>query len=372
MTAATATGPATALVDLRGGGEAEADWAALAERCASSPFLHPGVVRLWAEAFGGGPLSLLTVRRDGELVAALPLLRERRRISSPGNWHTVETGIVGDDPEAVSALARALFELHPRRLSLTLLEPATARVVAAEGRAAGYRLAEREMIASPYLELTGDHESLLAGWPSKRRAEHRRRRRRLAERGELTFSTTTDGAAVGQLLEELVAIERRGWKAAQGTAIAQHEETVRFYSGLARWAAERGWLRFHALRLDGRPLAMSLGLEAHGVFYGVKMGSDPAESKFAPGVLLVDDIVRSGFEQGLQRIEMLGDDDQYKRQWCQAARERLALDGFAPSLGGRAEHAATAYGRPLAARARALLARRRASSRPAEHAGAPG
>lgn len=373
------TGDAGALVELsRTGGELEAEWAALARRRGASPFLHPGYVGAWAEAFGAGPLTLVTARRDGALVAALPLRRDGGRLGSVGDWHIVETGLLAEDDAAAAALARTLFAARARGLTLELLDPASAARLRDAARAAGWRTLEQPMLDSPYLELEGDYEALTASWSSKRRSEHRRLARRLGELGEVRFDSVREPADVDAAFDQLLALEAQGWKAAGGTAIAQRRETERFYRQVARWAAGEGWLRLDALRLDGRPIAMSLGLEAGGVFYGLKLGYDRALRRHGPAVVMIDEQLRRCFEQGLTRYEMLGDSDDYKRQWCTAAAPRVRLRAFAPSLAGRADHAALAYGRPLARRLRhaarsgaaRVTARARAGERGAGERGA--
>ncbi|MFQ5948998.1 MAG: hypothetical protein ACE5KX_09080, partial [Acidimicrobiia bacterium] len=52
------------------------EWDLLARAVGASPFVRPGWVRAWAEAFGPGPPAVATVRRAGRLVAALPIFRD--------------------------------------------------------------------------------------------------------------------------------------------------------------------------------------------------------------------------------------------------------------------------------------------------------
>lgn len=208
------------------------------------------------------------------------------------------------------------------------------------------------MIRSPYMEISGSYDEFVAGWSSKRRSEHRRLRRKLEERGAVTVETATAGADATRLYGELLELEAQGWKAARGTAIAQQAQTRAYYAELVRWGGERGWLRLDALRLDGRAVAVGIGLEAHGVFYGIKMGADPELRKVSPAVLLLDELVRRCCDLGLRRFEMLGADDDYKRQWCDGVHERARLRAFGPSLRGRLDHAELVWARPLARRLR--------------------
>ena len=45
-------------------------------------------------------------------------------------------------------------------------------------------------------------------------------------------------------------LEGSGWKVEQGTAILSSPRTLRFYTEVGRWAAERGMLRLFFLRGD--------------------------------------------------------------------------------------------------------------------------
>lgn len=335
------------------------EWERLHDACAASPFLHPGLVELWAKAFGAGAITLATSRRDGELVAALPLLRQGRQLASAADWHTVETGLLARDEAAAAALAATLPRAHAARIELSFLDGASAATVRAAARTAGYRVHEEVQIASPYLELSGDWEAFQAAQPSRRRRDRGRLRRRLGDHGEVTFHFDDggDAAARAQRLDALLALEAQGWKAERGTAIAQRADTSRYYRALADWAAARDWLRIAELRVDGRVVASMLVLRAHGVLYGVKMGYDLALRRVGPGVLLLEDVVRQAFAERLARVEFLGGGDKYKRDYASGMRDRIALRAFAPSVRGRFEQMRAVHGPLVAQRLRRTLRR---------------
>jgi CelD/BcsL family acetyltransferase involved in cellulose biosynthesis len=159
-------------------------------------------------------------------------------------------------------------------------------------------------------------------------------------------------------LEEGYRLEASGWKGRSGTAIVSRPETRRFYTEIARWAAEHGWLRLAYLRVGSKPIAFQFDLEAGGVIYHLKPGYDESYGRFRPGKILVEHVLRSAFERGLRRYEFLGAADPHKLEWAPAVHERLVFQAFAPTVGGRAELAAFRFGRPAAARG--LAAARRA------------
>lgn len=332
--------------------ELVSEWEGLAERVAANPFLYPGFVLAWHHAFGHGVLSLVTIRRGGELVAALPMVRRRGMLVYPANWHTPRGGVLAVDLAAASSLARHVSRLRVRRISLAFVDAedeGTAALSAEVGRA-GYRILQRTLTRSPYLELRGDWAEYEAGIKSSVRSNLRRLRRRLDERGAVTMDEVRGGERLEQALAEVMRVEGLSWKRGSGTAIDSQQHTRDFYEHVARWASAHGWLRIDMLCLDGNPIAVSLGIEANGVFFGVKMGYDPAYSRMAPGMLMVNDLVRRAFENGLSRFEMLGSDDAYKRTWCPDTHEGIGLQAFAPSIVGRFDRFAFAHGRPLAKR----------------------
>jgi CelD/BcsL family acetyltransferase involved in cellulose biosynthesis len=328
------------------------EWEQLAARVGATPFLYPGFVLAWQRAFDDRPLLLATVRRAGELVGALPLIRRGAVLVSPANWHTPETGVLARDELAASELARVIAAARPRRISLAFIDGADGDTLAlsAEIGRAGYRVLERTLTRSPYLELRGDWAEFETGMKSSARRNLRRLRRRLQELGTLTLDEVDGGVRLDEGLAEFIRVEGLAWKSRRGTAIDSRQDTRGFYDDVARWAAERGWLRIHILRLGSDPVAVSLAIEAHKVFFGVKLGYDPAHSRLSPGMIMLDELVRRAFENRLSRVEMLGTDDAYKRTWCPDTHERIGLQAFAPSLAGRIDHLAYAHGRPLAKR----------------------
>jgi CelD/BcsL family acetyltransferase involved in cellulose biosynthesis len=328
------------------------EWEGLADRVAANPFLYPGFVLAWQRAFGHGVLSLVTIRRGGELVAVLPMVRRRGVLVYPANWHTPRSGVLAVDPEAATGLARYVSQLRARRISLAFVDvdDQSTMALSAEVARAGYRILQRTLTRPPYLDLHGDWAEYEAGMKSSVRSNLRRLRRRLDERGTVTLEEVQGGERLEPALAEVMRVESLSWKGGSGTAIDSQEHTRDFYEQVARWASGRGWLRIHMLCLDGNPIAVSLGIEANGVYFGVKMGYDPAYSRMAPGMVMVNDLVRRAFENGLSRFEMLGSDDAYKRTWCPDVHERIGLQAFAPSIAGRIDHLVFAYGRPLAKR----------------------
>ena len=130
-----------------------------------------------------------------------------------------------------------------------------------------------------------------------RRKEIQRLRRRLEECGAVEFAAFAAGDDLEEWLADFLALEAAGWKGRAGTAIDQRPAERAFFLEAARESAERGRLMLHALRLDGRPIAMKCNFLASGAAgqgrggFAFKIAHDESFSRFSPGVLLENEHV---------------------------------------------------------------------------------
>jgi CelD/BcsL family acetyltransferase involved in cellulose biosynthesis len=339
-------------------GDLTAEWDALADRVTAEPWVRPGWIEAWWEAFGAGRLRVVTLTKGDRLAGVVPLMEDNGVVRSTSNWHTPEFGLLAE-PEEHPDLARAIVERRPRRLWLAFVDPAEPGINACRAtlQAVGYRTLERTLEDSPYVSVDGDWEAYREGLPKKLGTELRRRRRRLEEAGHFSFEVVDGRERLSSCLDEGFAVEAAGWKGEQGKAISSRPETLGFYRAVASWAAARDWLRLAFLRLDGQPFAFDFCVEAHGIHYLLKTGFDPAYGKFAPGMILRYEMLARAFSIGLRGYEFLGADEPWKLQWTQTTRRRTLFQAFAPTPRGRAEWAAFAWGRPIAKRVLAAVGR---------------
>lgn len=303
-----------------------AEWDALADRVGASPFLRPGWFAAWWHAFGRGTVEVLHARRAAQLVGVMPLARRHGELRSPTNAHTPRFGALAEDGLVAAALCAELFARRPHHVTLGYLDSAdpTGEAFNEAACAAGYRALERTMMRSPYLDIGGEFGAYRTTRRSAFLADLRRRRRRLDEDGRVSVSIEHTGAR----LDEALSIEDLGWKGRRGTAIAEWPPTRHFYREVADWAASRSTLRLLFLRVDRRPIAFVLGLEDAGTLYLLKGGFDPSFARFSPGQLILQECISYAFEAGLQRVELLGGDEPYKRAWAATAHEIRVCHAF--------------------------------------------
>lgn len=310
------------------------EWDELATATSAPPFLHPGWTQAWWRAFGRGRFEVATARRGRTLVCAMPVRRRRRILQSPTNPHTPLFGPVLAEPDALRTLVARRIQSGTWCVDLGYLDDAAQ--LAAELRASGrqgWHIVDHRQLRSPYVDTSGSWEQYWAA--RKRRQEIERGRRRLAEQGDLVSQTSDGTVDLDAVLGDGFAIEASGWKGAEGSAVDSRDDTRRFYRDVARWAAERGWLRLCYLKLDGQMIAFGFQFRCHGVDYLVKGGYDENYRRYSPGVLNLIDQMKDAFAAGSRTFEMLGDATEHKMRWADGVRDRSRVIAFPPTVGGR-------------------------------------
>lgn len=336
------------------------EWDALADRIGGMAWVRPGWIEAWHASFGAGArLRVLTARRSHELVGALPLLDRGAVVRSPTNWHTPEFEILGEAPARAALAGHVISRRRPRRFELAFAaaEGAGLEECHAAARTAGSRVIERELERSPYVPMQESWEAFERTRDPRKLKDLDRRFRRLGERGEVELEVHDGSSDLDALLEEVLRLEGSGWKTEQKTAIASRPETLAFYTAVARWASARGQLRLLFLTVGGRRIAAELMIADGRSWYDLKGGYEAGERQYSPGKQIARLAIRRLHEEGLETLELLGDEEPWKLEFTDVVRSRRLLQVFAPTPAGVVEWTAYRHGRPLAKRALRLLRR---------------
>jgi CelD/BcsL family acetyltransferase involved in cellulose biosynthesis len=120
----------------------------------------------------------------------------------------------------------------------------------------------------------------------KKRKELRRQKNRLSEEGALTFARDTSATGLEKWTKEFLALEQRGWKGKNGSALGCADATTALFAEVLAGAAMAGKLERLDLRLDGKPLAMLVNFRCAPGSFSFKTAFDEDYARFSPGVLL--------------------------------------------------------------------------------------
>jgi CelD/BcsL family acetyltransferase involved in cellulose biosynthesis len=326
----------------------EKEWNELVETTSDQPFYRHEYLRSWMDHFvPGATLKILTGRdHTGRLVAALPLVADRgflyglpvRRLVSPTNVHSYRFDLIAADRRSAARMFfRALADDDTWDvIRITdVPEGGNARGLYDAAAEAGFPTGAWESQRSPFVPLPPSYDVLESRLSARFRANLRRRRRRLAERGAISVEHVTGGVDLPARLEDCFALERSGWKGRHGSAAAQSPGTRGFYTRLAHQAAGGDYLSLFFLRVAGKAIAAQYGLSRRGVYSLVMTCYDETYGEYSPGHLLLEDVLKRCVAGGLREFDFLGCDLAWKLDWTSIVRPHHWLFVFRDTRMGR-------------------------------------
>jgi CelD/BcsL family acetyltransferase involved in cellulose biosynthesis len=255
--------------------------------------------------YKGLPLARLRLWRHKHCYLATPLLRRghaRECLAAFLDWmrtgpcraSLVEWGLVAADGAFHAALTGALEDTGRRNF----VSRKTTRAV---------------------LRPRADAEAFIsAALPGKSRKEFRRLERRLAESGELRYTSPEGDAENDRWIREFLSLEARGWKGQRGSAFDCSDANRRFFSNIAREAARRGRLMMLGLHVGDRPVALKCNFLAGRGSFAFKIAYDESYARFSPGTLLeLENIRRFHSRPELQWMDSCADPEHFmaNRLW---------------------------------------------------------
>ena len=153
-------------------------------------------------------------------------------------------------------------------------------------------------------------EYLARNLSSKRRSELGRRRRRLAELGQLEIRSLDRAEEVDGWCDDFLHLERSGWKGAEGSALACSPVHAEFFREAITGAFSERRLHFVRMDLDERPIAMLTAFMAPPGAFGFKTAFDEGYARYSPGVLLQLDNLAELRRPGIEWIDSCSGEDQ--------------------------------------------------------------
>ena len=347
------------------------EYRALHERSCATAFQAPrwlaALHRDVGTAFGAKPVTV-TVRdpSDRRLMLVLPFALLRRR-----GVTTLEFADFG--------LCDYLGPVYdPADLPLLLVDATLPKRVAAalprhDVLALTKLAGEQTLLASLFPDMhraqmlvSAYPANLTSDWPTWRaerlnssvRRELDMKRRRLVRSGPTEFSTLRDAQAITAAFDALRRYRSARFKTIGAPDVLDNEAIFRFYRGIAIEGAADGAARTECLSLAGEPMAVQFGLAQQGVYSMLMIGLDIARhARLSPGLLAIEDSIRSAIEAGDRVYDFTIGDHPYKLQF---GAEMVALEEWhrARTLRGHAAALAIALVREGKRKLKPLLKRR--------------
>jgi CelD/BcsL family acetyltransferase involved in cellulose biosynthesis len=155
---------------------------------------------------------------------------------------------------------------------------------AANSRAGTYHV--KRISRAAFRKAVSPGAYLAATFRPHRYRDLRRRERRLAERGTLSYESLEIGASVDEWIEEFLMLEASGWKGEAASALAARPNAATYFRKACRAAHDRNRLQMHALRFNEKAIAQTCLFEAGDGLYAFRIAYDEAYARHSPGVLL--------------------------------------------------------------------------------------
>ncbi|NDA47581.1 MAG: GNAT family N-acetyltransferase, partial [Alphaproteobacteria bacterium] len=114
-----------------------------------------------------------------------------------------------------------------------------------------------------------------------------RQSRQLEELGNVTYEIATTPSDIRQSMEDFMQLEASGWKGDQRTALIAKASLATFTRSMARLLAREGQIAIHALKLNGKPIAMGIVLISEDQACFWKIAYDEDFAAYSPGIQFV-------------------------------------------------------------------------------------
>ena len=297
------------------------EWQAVLSRGDSDVvFLTSEWQRAWWDVYGRGRLLLVTVRKDGELIALASLFAEDGFIYFVGSGGSDYLDFIGDIscPQVIDSLLLAArsqvedfigfrFYLVPARSrTAEFLERAAARL--------GMDFCNEGEIEAPFLDLTAPGAAH-AAVNKKSLLRHERFFER-AERIDVREMRRAED--ILPHLDDFFAQHIRRWEPTEWPSPFLKERHRKFYRRLVCEASDAGWLRFTRIEWQGRAIAAHLGFCYNGSYLWYKPAFSIDLARHSPGEVLLRRLLLSAIDEKATTFDFGIGNEAFKQRFATA------------------------------------------------------
>lgn len=297
------------------------DWEALFERSAKPQQLFQSHIflRHWATHYltPDTRLSIVVARRAGELAMVWPLIRQRRYGLDTLRFMGVPVAQFGDvlvDGDEAALLETGWAFIQTLRADLFEARKLRAdSCLALSGLLDGAVEGDRQ--EAPFADLTRrvDEAGPSLAYPARERSNHRRRLRRLEERGPLAYAMPPPGPEAARLAAAAIAMKRMTL-ARRGIVapVINDSRFATFFTDLAGDASGEASLRIAALSVDGTPIGIDLSFDCKGHSFAHVLATAAEHDQNGIGKVLIHHSFASAHARGSTVFDLLAPSEPYK------------------------------------------------------------
>lgn len=177
-----------------------------------------------------------------------------------------------------------------------------------------------EETAAPYIEIRGDKDftEFNKRYSQRSRKSKRRHRRKLEEKGEVTFALYEESAEANRAANHAITLKRQWLKATKTMSPAFRGSVIdRFFDNASQPNDHPAGIRVSELCVENHPAALEIGVLVKD-YYGAHLGAyDPAYIAHSPGSLQMQDTIAALINQGVKTIDLFAPADGYKLEWTE-------------------------------------------------------
>ncbi len=312
----------------------EQQWREIYAASDCSPFSSWEWMSTWFRHFGDdrSPV-ILSVYRGGDLIAILPLFRERKRFAGMriNRLGMMGEGVGGADhldvisrPEdRIDAIESILEYLNNSETCETIsfenLDGGSVTLKALKKHAKQMdlrysRSLESVVAVCPQIDLTAGWDTVLR--ESRRKDNFRRKLKKLAKMPGFEFRSVTSPSETGPAFDRFLHLHEERWATSGGSELSGHPRLISFQRQIVDELSAAGMIRFDELWLDGECRSSIYGLDNGRTFYYYNSGYDLDFSNLSVGLVLLGLSVQAAVERGATLYDLLRGDETYKSDWA--------------------------------------------------------
>jgi CelD/BcsL family acetyltransferase involved in cellulose biosynthesis len=287
----------------------------------------------WWKHLRRGRLWILVAQQSGQPVAICPLVITRYR-GTPFKQVRFMGAPLSDfqdilsAPEHLGAAAAAFMDhIAHRKPAWDVCDLNDLREGSALPSLPGSEHLRAETVfhrVCPVIPLGATFDGFVKSLGKNMRSNVGRRRRQLEKAFVTEFDLATAETLPGAL-EELFALHNGRWRKRGASGAFADPAVQAFHHEVAPLFLQRGWLRLHRMRLDGRTHAAFYCFAHRDRIYYYLSGFDDSVGKFSPGMVLMARAIEHAIGEGARAFELLRGDESYKYAWKAEDRSTVRL-----------------------------------------------